>query len=183
MRHAFKFLMATALVLPFGLVAAQGAGAAVGTNCAHSAGVATFDPAIPKLGSTTTVKPTIKLSQSKTRGCVGGGVKSARLVGKQRFHDPTNCEILLGGGPPGPHPPTGKITFKWNTGAISVATVTLNAVSGEATQTHITGTIASGLFVGLHVDQTVSFAPLTGDCVSTDLSQVTFAEVTHLVIS
>jgi len=175
--------MATALVLPFGFVAAHGAGAAAGTNCAHSSGTATFTPALPKLGAGTTVKPKIKLSQAKAKSCVGGGVTSAKLKGSQKFHDATSCDILLGGGPPGPHPPTGTITAIWNTGASSVMNVTLNSVSGQPTQTHITGTVSSGLFAGLHVDQTISFVPKTGDCVNTDLAAVTFSEVTHLVIS
>ena len=183
MRHTLKFLMAAALVVPLGFVASQSAGAAGGTKCGKSAGTATFTPPLPKLGSGTTVKPKIKLSAAKTTRCLGGGVKSAKLTGTQKFHDATSCDILLGGGPPGPHPPTGKITAKWNTGATSVVNVTLNAVDGEATQTHITGTVASGLFVGMHLDQTVQFVPKTGDCVSTDLAAVTFSEVTKLVIS
>jgi hypothetical protein len=184
MRYGVRFLMVSALVLPLGFVIAEhSAGAVAGTNCAKTSGTATFTPALPKLGAGTTVKPKIKLSGSKASSCVGGGVTSAKLSGTQKFHDPTSCDILLGGGPPGPHPPTGTLTAKWNTGATSVMKVTLNAVTGQATQTHITGTVSSGLFAGLHVDQTISFAPKTGDCVSTDLSQVTFAQVTHLVIS
>ena len=184
MRHGVRFLMATALVLPLGFIAtAPGAGAAAGTNCGKSAGTATFTPALPKLGAGTTVKPKIKVSAAKATACTGGGVKSAKLSGSQKFHDPTSCDILLGGGPPGPHPPTGTLTAKWNTGASSTIKVTLNAVSGQATQTHITGTVTAGLFVGLHADQTISFVPKTGDCVSTDLAAVTFSQVTHLVIS
>jgi hypothetical protein len=184
MRHGVRFLMATALVVPFGFIAgAPGAGAAAGTNCAHSSGTATFTPSLPKLGAGTTVKPKIKVSAAKAAGCKGGGVKSAKLSGTQKFHDPTSCDILLGGGPPGPHPPTGTLTAKWNTGATSTMKVTLNSVSGQPTQTHITGTVSAGLFVGLHVDQVISFTPKSGDCVTTNLASVTFAEVSHLVIS
>jgi hypothetical protein len=184
MRYGVRLLVATALIVPFGLVAAHGAGAAAaGTKCKVVKGTATFNPALPKLGAGTTVKPKITLSDSSASKCKGGGVKSAVLTGTQKFHDKTSCDILLGGGPPGPHPPTGTITAKWDTGDSSKINVTLNPVPDEATKTHITGTVASGPFAGLTLDSTVSFAPKTGDCVSTDLSQVTFTQDSPLVIS
>jgi len=182
MRHGVRFLLAAGLILPFGVIAAHGAGAAGGTSCAHSSGTATFPPPLPKIGAGVTVKPTIKVSAAKTTTCTGGGVKSAKLSGTQKFHDPTNCDILLGG-TAGPHPPTGTLTAKWNTGATSVITVKLNPVSGKPTQTAITGKVTTGLFKGLSVKQTISFVPKTGDCVNTDLKAVTFSEVTPLTIS
>jgi hypothetical protein len=184
MRVPMKFLMAAALVVPAGLVATSGAGAgaAAGTTCAHSTGTATFNPALPKSGSSTTVKPKVIVKKAKTTSCSGGGVTSGVFNSVSKFHTATNCDILLSG-KTSPHPPTGTITTKWNTGATSSGTVTLNPVSGQPTQTHITGTVTSGLFMGLHIDQTLSFTPKTGDCVTTDLSQVTFKEVTPLKIS
>jgi hypothetical protein len=183
MRGSLKFLMAAALVVPAGMIALPSAGAAgTGTKCTKSSGTATFKPALPKSGSTTKVKPTITVKKAKTTGCSGGGVKSNSFSSKAKFHDATNCDILLGG-TPGPHPPTGTITTKWNTGDTSVAAVTLNPVSGQPTMTHVTGTVTSGLFNGLHLDVTLSFAPKTGDCVSSDLSQVTFTNSGNLTIS
>jgi len=176
--------MATALVLPLGFIATQGvASAAGGTTCKHSSGSATFKPALPKVGSGTTVKPKVIVKKATTTGCTGGGVTSGAITSVTKFHDPTSCDILLGGGPPGPHPPTGTLTTTWNTGTTSVANVTLNPVTDQPTQTHITGTIASGTFSGKHLDQTISFTPKKGDCVSTDLVSVTFKEVTALKIS
>ena len=51
-------------------------------------------------------------------------------------------------------------------------------------QSHlVSGTLEPGEEIALHIDQTLKFAPKTGDCVTTDLSQVTFSEVTPLKIS
>jgi hypothetical protein len=179
-----KFLLAAALVMPAGFIASNAvvAGAAGGTKCATSNGTATFNPPLPKSGSGNTVKPKIIVKNGKTAGCTGGGVTSSTFTSLSKFHDATNCDILLSGNP-GPHPPTGTINTKWNTGATSVASVTLNPVSGQVTQTHVTGTVTSGLFHGKHLDVTLSFTPKKGDCVTTDLSQVTFKQQTPLKIS
>ena len=182
MRVPVKFLMAAALVAPFGLMAPSLAGAAGGTTCAHTSGTATFNPALPKSGSTVTVKPKITGKNASVTSCTGGGVTSAKLNTLAKFHDATNCDILLNG-TPGPHPPTGTITTTWNTGAKSTATVKLNPVSGKPTQTHITGKVTAGLFKGLKVDQTIAFTPKQGNCITSDLKSVTFSEVTPLKIS
>ena len=184
MRVPMKFLLAAALVVPAGLVATSAvpAGAAGGTTCAHTSGTATFKPALPKSGSATTVKPKVTTKKSKITSCSGGGVTSAKFNTAAKFKTATNCDILLSGNP-SPKPPTGTITTTWNTGATSTASVTLNPVSGQPTQTHITGTITSGLFNGLKLDSTISFVPKTGDCLTTDLSAVTFSEVSALTIS
>jgi hypothetical protein len=184
MRVPMKFLMAAALVVPTGFVAASASSAvaAGGTTCAHSSGVATFKPALPIVGSSKTVKPTITVKNGKLTGCTGGGVKSGKFTVAAKFNDATNCEILLSGAS-SPHPPTGTITTTWNTGDKSVAKVTLHPVAGQATQTHITGKITSGLFKGSNIDSTIQFAPKSGDCTSTPLKSVTFSEVTPLTIS
>jgi hypothetical protein len=185
MRVPMKFLMAAALVVPAGMLVASSpvvAGAAGGTTCTGTSGVATFTPALPKVGSSATVTPIVTIKGAKVTGCSGGGVTSGTIKSKITFHDPTNCQMLLNGTKPA-NPPTGKITTTWNTTQVSVAKVKLLTVSGQPTQTHVVGKVVSGLFVGLHVDQTLSFAPKTGDCVNTDLSQVTFKQVTNLKIS
>ena len=184
MRVPMKFLMAAALLVPAGMVvtSATGAGAVGGTTCTGTSGVATFTPALPKVGSSATVTPVVTIKGAKITGCSGGGVTSGTFKSKITFHDPTNCQKLLNGDPVA-NPPTGKITTTWNTTQVSVAKVKLLTVSGQPTQTHVVGKIVSGLFVGLKLDQTLSFAPKTGDCVNTDLSQVTFQQQTPLKIS
>ena len=184
MRVPVKFLMAAALVMPAGMLVASApvAGAAGGTTCAGTSGTATFTPPLPKVGSTATVTPVVTIKGGKITGCSGGGVTSGTFNSKITFHDPTNCQKLLNGDPVA-NPPTGKITTTWNTTQVSVAKVKLLQVSGQPTQTHVVGKVVSGLFVGLKLDQTISFAPKTGDCVNTDLSQVTFKQQTSLKIS
>jgi hypothetical protein len=182
MRVSMKFLMAVALALPAGAIALPGAGAAGGTTCSHTNGVATFKPPLPKSGSNTTVKPKVIVKHAHIKGCIGGGVASGVFNSTSQFHDATNCDKLLSGAP-STHPPTGTITTTWNTGETGTASITLNQVSGQPTETHVTGVVTSGKFKGKHVDQTLSFAPKTGDCVTADLSQVTFKEVTKLKIS
>jgi hypothetical protein len=86
-------------------------------------------------------------------------------------------------GNPSPKPPTGTITTTWNTGAMSTGNIMLQPVSGQPTETHIVGKISSGRFKGLTLKATLSFAPKTGDCITTPLSQVTFSLVSPLTIS
>jgi hypothetical protein len=180
-----KFLFAAALVVPTGMTvvgAASGpAGAAGGTTCAKASGLATFTPPLPVVGSTQKVKPTITVKNAKQSGCKGGGVTSAKFNSTVKFHTATNCQILLSGAS-SPNPPTGTISTTWNTGKTSTATVTLNPVSGQATQTHITGKVTKGLFKGLSIDATLSFAPKSGDCASTPLKSVTFKNVGPITI-
>jgi hypothetical protein len=184
MRFRARYLMAAAaLLLPTGAVAVNAGPAwAVGTTCAHTNGTATFKPPLPKSGDSTTVIPVIVVKNGKSTGCSGGGVTSSTFTSKIKFHDPTNCDILLSGNP-SPNPPTGKIFATWNTAETSTLKVTLKPVSGQVTQTHAVGKVVAGKFLGLKVDQTLQFAPKTGDCITTDLSQVTFSEVTPLKIS
>jgi hypothetical protein len=184
MRVSMKFLMAAALVVPTGFVAAgvSSAGAAGGTSCAKSSGLATFKPALPIVGSSQTVKPKITGKNSKLSSCSGGGVTSATFNTAAKFNTATNCQILLSGDP-SPKPPTGTITTTWNTGDTSTAKVTLQAVSGQATQSHITGKITAGLFKGSTLNSTISFAPKKGNCTSTPLASVTFTQVGATTIS
>jgi hypothetical protein len=56
-------------------------------------------------------------------------------------------------------------------------------VAGQPTQTHIVGTVTSGLFKGRHVDVRVAFTPKTGNCVNSNLVSVTFKNNTPLKIS
>jgi hypothetical protein len=178
-----RFLIAAALVLPFGLVAAEGsASAAAGTTCQTASGTATFKPPLPHLGSSTTVKPKIVVKHAKTSGCTGGGVMRATFGAVLKAKTATNCAILLAGPAPA-NPPIGTLTTTWNTGKTSTVAVTLSAVTGQPTEARITGTVTAGLFSGLHFDETIAFTPKTGDCVTTDLSAVTFVQVTPLQIS
>jgi hypothetical protein len=166
------------------VVAATGgsAGAAGGTSCKTSTGTASFKPGLPVSGSTQKVKPTVTVKNAKVTGCKGGGVTSGKYNSTDKFKTATNCDTLLSGAP-APHPPTGTLTTTWNTGAKSTGNVTLQPVTGQPTQTHVTGKVSSGLFKGLTLNATISFAAKKGDCISTPLTQVSFKLVSPLTIS
>jgi hypothetical protein len=187
MRVSTKLLLSAALVLPTAMtVVGSGGGAATaagGTTCSKASGTATFKPPLPIVGDSHKVKPTITVKNAKQSGCKGGGVKSAKFNSLAKFHTATNCQTLLQGNP-SPNPPTGTITTTWNTGATSTASITLNAVSGQPTQTHVTGKVTKGLFKGLSIDSTLSFSPKRStDCTSTPLAQVTFVNMGPITIS
>jgi hypothetical protein len=179
-------LLTTALVAPMAMTVVGTGGAAnaaaAGTSCKTAKGTATFKPALPAVGSTQKVKPTITVKNAKESGCKGGGVKSGTFSSTVKFHTATNCQILLEGNP-SPNPPSGTITTKWNTGATSTANVTLNTVSGNATETHVSGKVTKGLFKGLTLDSTLQFTPTSGECTSKPLSKVTFTNVGNTTIS
>jgi hypothetical protein len=181
MHLGVRVFLASALVLSFGVVGTQQVGAATGTTCSTVKGTATFIPPLPKHGSTTEVASVIK-SHGTVSGCSGGGVTGGTFKSKVKIHDPTNCDALLSGDN-GETPPSGTITTTWNTGATSIAAIKLQPVSGQVTQSHVVGTVTSGLFLGDHVDVTVSFTPKSGDCITTDLTSVTFKNTTPLKIS
>jgi hypothetical protein len=179
MRVWTKSLLTAALVAPMALTVVGSGGTAVaagGTSCGKSSGTATFKPALPVSGNSTTVKPKVIVKKGKVSACKGGGVTGGTFVSTSKFHTATNCDKLLSG-TPSKNPPTGTITTTWNTGKTSTGTVTLNPVSGAPTQTHITGTVTSGLFKGKTLSATLQFAPKKGDCLTTPLSQVTFSLV------
>jgi hypothetical protein len=186
MRVSTRLFLTGALVVPMALTVVGTSGgaatAAGGTSCSKASGKATFKPALPVTGSSQKVKPTITVKNAKESGCKGGGVKSGTFNSTSKFRTATNCDTLLSGNP-SPKPPTGTITTKWNTGATSTANVTLGTVSGQPTQTHVTGKVTKGLFKGLNLDATLSFTPTKGDCVTTPLSQVSFANVGAVTIS
>lgn len=181
-----KFLLAAALVVPTAMtVVGSGGGAAVaagGTSCKKASGLATFKPALPPLSSSAKVKPTVTVKNAKESGCVGGGVTSGVFSSTSKFHTATNCSILLSGNP-SPNPPSGTLKTTWNTGKTSTASVTLGTVSGQPTQTHVSGKVTAGLFKGLTVNATLSFTPKKGDCSTTALQSVTFKNVGNVTVS
>jgi len=151
-----------------------GAAAAATPTCKTVAGSATFSPALPPLGNTTTVKSTVTAT-GKASSCTGGGVTSATMSGKFKFAKAGNCTTLAqgtGGAITGP------VTFKWNTGTTStIGAAKLQQVSGNAFQSTVTGKITAGTFMGKTESLKVTFALTTGECSSKPLSKVTFTQV------
>lgn len=186
MRVSTRLFLTAALVVPTAMTVVGTTGgaatAAGGTSCSKSSGNATFKPGLPVSGDSHKVKPTITVKNAKETGCKGGGVKSGKFNSTSKFRTPTNCDTLLSGNP-SPKPPVGTITTTWNTGATSSAKVTLGTVSGQPTQTHVTGKVTKGLFKGMTLDATLSFTPTKGDCVTSPLTGVKFSNVGAVTIS
>jgi hypothetical protein len=164
MRKFAGILFAAALALPAGAVLASspGGAAAATPTCKTAAGTATFNPALPPLGSTTKVKGT--LSAVGTVGkCAGGGVTS----GKTKFTSPksktgANCTTLAAGSSTGT---VGTITITWNNKKTSTAKVfTIKQVKGSPTHATTTGKITAGAFKGKSISGQVAYTLPKGAC-------------------
>lgn len=176
MRKFAGVCLAAAMLLPVGLIAAAPAGAAAPkTTCKTASGTATFSPALPKVGSTAKVKPTITVT-GKLSGCTGGGVKSATISAVLKQANAGNCTTLLAGATANI---TGSETLKWNNKKTStVKPLKLTGVTGHATQTTATGPVSAGLFLKAKQTGTLSFTPLNGGCTTAGLAKVSFKNVT-----
>jgi hypothetical protein len=172
-------LLAAATMLPVGLFAGP-AGAAVKTSCKTATGSATFTPALPKIGSTTKVKPTINVAGAKLAGCTGGGVTGGTLAATVKFANAANCSSLLAGSPTGTK---GTETIIWSNKQTSTISLTLTAVKGKPTQTNAIGVVTAGLFKGAKQAGTLNYTPVGGGCTSANLSKVTFKQVTPVTFS
>ena len=171
-------LLAAATMLPVGVLASP-AGAAVKTTCKSASGSATFTPALPKVGSTAKVKPTIKIAGGKLT-CTGGGVTGGTLAATIKFANAANCSSLLAGAPTGAK---GTEIITWSNKQTSTVTLTLAAVTGKPTQTKATGVVTAGLFKGAKQAGTLNYTPLNGGCTSANLAKVTFKQVTPVTFS
>lgn len=190
MRRPIRLLLAAVFVLPIVAFAASSGGAVVdpGTDCAHSSGSATFSPGLWKLQPAAQKElheaaQTITTTGSTT-GCVGGGVTSGTFRATIHIADPANCNSLLSDSDTAVPATTGSITVRWSATKSSTASITLKTVTGQPTQTDISGTVSStsNTFKGLALTQRIAFTPETGGCSSKNLLHVTFKEVTALEI-
>ena len=171
-------LLAAATMLLVGLIASP-ASAAVKASCKSATGSATFSPALPKVGSTAKVKPTIKIVGAKLAGCTGG-VTGGTLAATVKFANAANCSSLLAGAPTGTK---GTETITWSNKKTSTITLTLTAVKGQPTQTKAAGVVTAGLFKGAKQAVTLNYTPVGGGCTSANLSKVTFKQVTPVTFS
>ena len=87
MRKVSGVLLAGAMVLSVGMVASPGGAAAAKPTCKTLSGTATFAPPLPKIGATTTTKPTVSIKGADLTGCTGGGAPPG-LKTKLRNRDP-----------------------------------------------------------------------------------------------
>jgi hypothetical protein len=172
MRKFAGVLVAAALIVPAGIIAAAPGGAAAAKpTCTKLTGVATFKPALPMIGKTNKVKPTITITGAKLTGCTGGGVTGGTVKSTLKFGVASNCSDLLGGKST---KTTGTVGVTWSNKKTSAANVTLVGVTGNATQQTVAGPVTTGLFKGSKISATTQFTPANGGCTKSDLSKVTF---------
>jgi hypothetical protein len=166
MRKVAGVLFAAALALPAGafLASSPGGAAAATPSCKTAAGTATFNPALPPLGSTAKVKGTLTAVGTVGK-CTGGGVAS----GKTKFTSPksktgSNCATLAA--PAANSKGTvGTIVITWNNKKTSTAKVfTIKQVTGSPTHANTTGKITAGLFKGKSISGQVAYTLPKGAC-------------------
>ncbi|MGO9873140.1 MAG: hypothetical protein ACLPVY_05005 [Acidimicrobiia bacterium] len=171
MRKVAGVLVAAAMLLPVGLIAAP-AGAAVGTSCAVQTGTATIKPGITPKAANVTI--TVKETLSKcTGGGVTGGTETASVVSKA-----ATCSGLAKVGTK-----TGPIvgTITWNTKKTSAVSITTTSNVLKATAT---GTVKSGLFAGGKISTAIVYALSKGTCSATSpLTALTIKGTKPLVIT
>jgi hypothetical protein len=180
MRKSLGVVLAVATLLStVVLVGVAPAGAAGGTTCKTNTGTATFTPPLPPVGSKATVNSTIS-SSGKLSGCVGGGVTGGTYKLSYKDTISHNCTQLLAYTT---KTTTATINTTWSNGKTSVGTITLIAIKGNPTKSNVTGVTKTGLFAGLHLTTSFSFAPVpaTG-CTKTALAKVAVTGASPVVI-
>ncbi|MGO9876637.1 MAG: hypothetical protein ACLPVY_22920 [Acidimicrobiia bacterium] len=177
MRKLAGVLLAAAMMLPVGVMVSP-AGAATGTTCKTASGTATFTPPLPKIGSTTKVKPTIKVTGT-LGGCTGGGVTGGTISATLKQAVAGNCSSLLAGATANI---AGTETITWNTKATSTVALKLTGVTKKATETTATGPVSAGLFKGTKQAGTLNYTPLSHGCTTAALVKVSFKQITALTI-
>ena len=185
MRKSLGVLLATAsLLLPMVVIGASPAGAAGGTSCATTSGVATFNPPLPPLGSKSTVSGSFTAIGTVGK-CSGGGVTSGHTkFVSTKSTTGSNCTTLITGKDTTGKtsaPTTGTLTTTWNTGKTSTAKVTLAAVKGKSTERLVNGPITAGLFKGMKTSGIVVYAVPATFC-KTALKTLSYSQVGSTVI-
>jgi hypothetical protein len=172
MRKVFGITFVS-LLLASATVLAPPAGAVGGTVCAKETGSATITPGLsPKPHDQTFV-----VNQSLS-GCAGGGVKTAKARATLKYV----AQTCLGLAKTGLKTAFAEV-ITWNVHGTSTVqgTVTTGPKVGQAT---ISAKVTAGVFVGLHVKNTLSFL-VSGalKCTpTTALKSLTFNGVTSFVI-
>jgi hypothetical protein len=181
MRKVGGLLLAAALMLPVGIIAASPAGAAGGTVCKTAAGTATFAPALPIFTSKAKVKGTLS-AKGTIGGCAGGGVTKATT----KFTSPksktgANCTTLSKPDPKGKGT-IGSFTITWGPGKTSTAKTFTILQTKNPVQATTKGKITAGLFVGKSITGKVQYALPKNACSKTPLKTVTYKNIGTFVI-
>jgi hypothetical protein len=171
-------LLAAALVLPAGIMAASPAGAAGGTSCKSGGGTATFTPALPIVGNKTKVKDVLK-SSGTVAGC-SGTVKSGKITGVSPKSTGSNCTTLA---TPTKTPTKVTLTVTWNTKATSTIAAVLKEIPKKPVTTQtVTGPVTKGLFKGSKLSGKFTYTLPSGACTKKALAKLTYKDVGAIVI-
>ena len=175
MRKLAGVLVAVALVVPAGIMAAAPAGAAGGTKCKGGSSTATFSPPLTPAAAKVQkpVRDTVKTTAGTLSGCTGGGVTGATFtyVGVKAKAPGDTCLSLAKFSTNSVT--SGVLTVKWKPTGISTIPVSFHKVKGKATSNTVTGTVKTGLFKGAKISSAFAytFVPKTG-CVTTPGAKV-----------
>ncbi len=165
-----KILVAMALSCLVVAAAAAPAGAPVlhGTSCRSGNGTATFVPALPKVGSSTKVTPTIKVT-GKIGACSGGNVTSATFHLSAKPQHSMNCVTLRAGS----YTAGGTDHLTWNTQSTSTVTFNLHGVKGQVPTASVSGSVTAGPFHGMTFSQLITYKLGNGACATKPLTTAT----------
>jgi hypothetical protein len=174
MRKAAGVVAALSLAIPAGILVTMPAGAATPTTkCKKLTGVQRYNPALPKLGQSkkVTAKTT---ATAKITGCVGGGVKSGKVVTKPGKYV-GNCTTLLS--TKKGTVTRGKATITWsNNKKSNVATTltTLSAPGSASPKLKLVTKFVKGLFAGHTSTTTITASAPKGACTTKNLALFNF---------
>jgi len=182
MRKGIVLLSGLSLLVPLGIWAAAPASGVTPTKlptCKSLQGTQTYNPGLPKLGVTTTVKP-LTTTKLTITGCTGGGIASGASNSAVKATKGTNCNMLVANANKPGAPTTGVI--KWlNAAKATVATSTTKnilTVTSKPGATPIKAKLVSTYTQGLgkgHVTTTLLTAtPNAGFCTKTAFTKSTF---------
>jgi hypothetical protein len=180
MRKAAGVLAALSLMIPAGIMVTTPASAATPTTkCKKLKGVQHFNPGLPPIGQAKQV--TAKTTATATiSGCVGGGVKSGKVVTKPgKYHG--NCTTLLAAKKG--TVTKGAATITWNTHKTSKVTTTLTTLSAPGTakpKLKLVTKFVSGLFAGHTSTTTITASAPAGSCTSKPLTSFNFVNTSPI---
>lgn len=179
MRKPVYAVLVAGLLLSSLSIGAAPVGAASGTSCKSSTGSLSFNPTLPKLGSS--AKVFAKLSMSGViSSCSGGGVSSGQL----KFTSGTsksgmNCATLAAYSS---SPMSGTEVIAWDAGGTSTISLKLLDVKDSPTMERLQGTVSAGLFKGLKQSGLIQFSLPSNGCTKVGFSKASYRAINPLTI-
>ena len=177
MRKTAGLLIAFALLIPVGIMAAAPSGAAAGAGCKAITGVATFKPALPVITSKATVNTTVTIVSHLT-GCTGPGGASgvATSTTKLTKANCLNVTQSLSASKPATQ------SVKWVKGQTSTATASLKP-NGKSLQSTLVSSTTAGLYKGTKLTGTLQGSLVGGACTAKPMTTFPFKSIGKLVAS